>query len=389
MLTFAEQIYDILVGEIERGRWQVNDRLPGVIALSRKLGFGTKTIQTAYDRLKEDGYVRMLGYRGTYLKCQHPLSSSPEGMLGILISEKQAGDPLVLWYEHVILQQARRKNLVIDLRVLPATLAAHRVREPGALFNQNVQGIISLLPFRSVMRSGNSPGLLPLVFLCPPYETCSPKVCADVREAYFDLTARAIRYGHQRVVFSEDSVEPDPRQTELHREGYLEAMAAHDLPVDYAWIEASRKVRNADLSTVNEYVQSLLRTPQNRRPTAIIAGSLGRNTVLNRMAPSYRLNIPSDLSVVSIGSAYLDGRKGLQVTGMLPDFDRMVEQCLALLHEQRTSDRCEFTSLFMRMHFVEGVTLAPRPGFQAAAHQNQTVFDPPHDLAALSQTVQV
>ena len=55
MLNFSEQLYDILVREIELGRWQLNERLPGVIQLARELDFGTKTIQTAYDRLKREG----------------------------------------------------------------------------------------------------------------------------------------------------------------------------------------------------------------------------------------------------------------------------------------------------------------------------------------------
>ena len=109
MLSYVEQVYDILVGEIERGRWKVDDRLPGVNFLAKELDFGTKTIQSAYDRLKQDGYVRSLGYRGTYLKAQHPLASIEAGKIGMLVAEDQREDPLILWYEHVILQQARRK----------------------------------------------------------------------------------------------------------------------------------------------------------------------------------------------------------------------------------------------------------------------------------------
>jgi GntR family transcriptional regulator/MocR family aminotransferase len=86
MLNYAEQVYDILVGEIELGRWKVNERLPGVINLAKELNFGTKTVQTAYDRLKSEGYVRTLGYRGTFLKSTHPRSrkKAPE-KIGVLV----------------------------------------------------------------------------------------------------------------------------------------------------------------------------------------------------------------------------------------------------------------------------------------------------------------
>lgn len=359
MLSYVEQVYDILVGEIEQGRWKVDDRLPGVNFLAKELGLGTKTIQSTYDRLKQDGYVRSLGYRGTFLRAQYPLSSGTSGTMGVLIHADQQGDPLILWYEHVILQLARRKGLVTDVRVLPPELELSQVNRAGCLFGPDTWGIIALTPFRMPVRFGDVEGALPLVFLCPPYERCVPKVCADVRDAYYDLTARFIRSGHRHILFSQDGVEPDPRQTQLHREGYLEAMQDHGLPVDQALLEASLAVDNRDLASVAAHLKALARKGRKDRMTAVVAGSLGRGMALARMAPLQQIDIPGDLSVAAIGSDYLDREAGRQLTGMLPDFDRMVEQCFALLEQQRPAGRADFTEVRVRMHFVPGHTLRP------------------------------
>lgn len=367
MLNYAEQVYDILVGEIELGRWKVNDRLPGVMALAKELGFGTKTVQTAYDRLKEDGYVRTLGYRGTYLKSMHPMAAQAGGTLGVLVSEAQTGDPLVLWYEHVILQWARKRNLVTDVRVLPPNLPARDIPRVDAVFGGGVAGILSLTPFRMPLPAEDAFGNLPLVFLCPPYEPCSPKVCADVREAYYELTARLIRCGHTRIVFSEDSLEPDPRQTALHREGYLAAMRDHGASVDETAMEASRAVRNPDLADVAAHLRSLMRRKRGTRPTAIVAGSLGRSMVLNRVAPLCKVAIPEDLSIVSIGCADLDGREGFRLTGMLPDFDQMIGECFRILEQQRVEGRTHLTEVAMRMHLVPGNTMRALNGCAVAS----------------------
>jgi DNA-binding transcriptional regulator YhcF (GntR family) len=357
MLTYAEQIYDILVGEIELGRWKLNDRLPGAIQLAKELEFGTKTIQTAYDRLKREGYVKTLGYRGTYLKSQHPQPKRVQGRIGILISPEQAGQPLELWYEHVIQQCARQQNLVAEIKVLPGAMDVRQVNRKGVLFGEDTVGIISLTAFRMPARFGDGDEVLPLVFLCPPFEKCAPKVCADVREAYYDLTCRVIRYGHQRVVFSEDSIEPDPRQTQMHREGYLEAMEEHGLPVDMVLMEASRAVNNADLPSVVDHLKEVLRENPSQRPAAIVAGSLGRAMVIAKAAAVERIAIPQDLSVVSIGCAAIDEDHQRQITGMLPDFDRMAELCFNILNQQRQEGKSDFSKIHVRMHFMPGHSL--------------------------------
>ncbi|MBU0679296.1 MAG: substrate-binding domain-containing protein [Verrucomicrobia bacterium] len=388
MMNYAEQVYDILIGEIEAGRWKVDDRLPGVINLAKELGFGTKTIQTAYDRLKEDGYLRTLGYRGTYLQSRHPRAEAAAGKIGVLVSEEQTGQPLILWYEHVILQTARRKNLVTEVKVLPDLMDFGKANQKGALFGEGVGGIISLAPFGMPVRFGDLDGSLPVVFLCPPFETCAPKVCADVRDAYYELTSRVIRHGHTQVVFSEDSFEPDPRQTVMHREGYLEAMKEYGLSVDQFVMDASRRVTNADSSSVLGHLTAMLEMDAAERPTAIIAGSLGRSMALSRVAPMRQIDIPQDVSVVSIGSDYIDGDNGPQITGMLPDFDRMVEMCLTALKQQKETGRSDFTEIHVRMHFLPGHTL------RSLVETDDTISDSTptpatnHDIQALSKTVQ-
>ena len=386
MLNYAEQLFDILVGEIELGRWKLNERLPGVISLAQELQFGTKTVQSAYERLKLEGYVNTLGYRGTYLKSQHPQAPATVGKIGVLVSEEQTGQPLILWYEHVILLQARRKDLLIETKVLPDGLDVREANRKGALFGDDVTGIISLAPFRMPVRFGDESGALPVVFLCPPFERCAPKVCADVRDAYYDLTSRLIRYGHTRVVFSEDSEEPDPLQTKMHREGYLEAMQEHGLPVDRDLMKASRDVSNSKPDDIADHLKSIVRPSPGQHPTAVVAGSLGRGMALVRVAPLLKIGIPEDLSVVTIGSDRLDGQDEKQITGMLPDFDHMVEMCLTMLEQQKLSGKSNFTKIHVRMHFVPGDTiraLNPQPG-QAGAEKPAAAK---HDIQTLSQAV--
>ena len=387
MLNYAEQIYDIMVAEIELGRWKVNDRLPGVMALAKELQFGTKTIQSSYDRLKQEGYVTSLGYRGTYLNSQYPQAPAKNGKIGVLVSEKQTGQPLILWYEHVILQWARRRNLLTEVKVLPGDLNVREANQKGVIFEEDVLGIISLTPFRMPVRFGDSAGSLPLVFLCPPFEPCAPKVCADVRDAYYDPTSRLIRYGHTRVVFSEDSVEPDPEQTKMHREGYLEAMKEHGLPVDMPLLKSSREVRNTELTSVSGHLKEIMRPRLSERPTAVVAGSLGRGMALTRVAPLHKIEIPRNLSLATIGSDRLEGQGCRQITGMLPDFDHMVEMCFAVLDQQKQSWKSNFTKIHVRMHFLPGDTVRSLTTPVESNGSEPSAAATKHDIQTLSQAV--
>ncbi len=107
---------------------------------------------------------------------------------------------------------------------------------------------------------------------------------------------------------------------------------------------------------------------------------------LARAAPRHGLAIPDDLSVVSIGSAPIDKKSGRHLTGMLPDFDRMIEMCLMVLDRQVEAGRCDFSQAFMRMHYHPGHTLAAINGAtlveQAASPRLR------HDIEALSRTVE-
>lgn len=353
MLTFAEQVYDILVAEIQGGRWKAGERLPGVINLAKDLGFGTKTIQTAYDRLKDEGFVRTLGYRGTYLESTRPQPLGDAGRISIAVRSEEGADPLLVWYEHVLFERARRRNLMAKV-IEPATGS---VVEAGGLWTDGAGGVVALSPFRLARQFSGQQGEVPVVFLCPPYEDCAPRVSADVIEASRELALAVVAAGHSRVAFSEDIVEPDPRLTEMQLQGFREGMQASGLTMDKEITVASRRVRHDDPGSVEAHLRELAATTLQPRPTAVFAGSLGRAMALIEAAPRVGVGIPQDLSIVCIGSAPV-GREGeQQITGMLPDFNFMADTCLDLLSRQREMGRSDVSSVSVRMHLVPGHTL--------------------------------
>ena len=117
-------------------------------------------------------------------------------------------------------------------------------------------------------------------------------------------------------------------------------------------------MNNQHLASVSSHLQEILKKTKNLGPVAVVSGSLGRAMALTRAAMAEGLRVPEDLGIVSIGSAPVEGDPNRQTTGMLPDFDAMIEMCMQLLQQQRHKGRSDFTEVRFRMHFVRGSTLA-------------------------------
>jgi DNA-binding LacI/PurR family transcriptional regulator len=172
----------------------------------------------------------------------------------------------------------------------------------------------------------------------------------------------------------------------MHREGYMQAMQDHGLDVDHDVIKASRKVNNDEPDTVIRHIREIAELDEAKRPTAVVAGSLGRSMVLTRLAPRKGISIPQDLSIVSIGSAHIDGDKDRRITGMLPDFDRMIALCMELLEQQREDGKSNIAHIHVRMHYLPGDTL--RSLNDANLENNGAAELNGHDIRDVSRAVQ-
>ncbi len=384
-LTFEQQIRDVFVEEIHNGRWGVGARLPGILALAKESGFGTKTMYNAFEKLREDGYVEMRGNRGTFLKSLSP-SRKAKGKIGVLLREDQRSQQLILWYEHIILEAAGKRDMITEVKVLPSNMPPENAFLRGALFGDEVKGVISLSAFDSHLLFAGSSPTIPHVFLCPPFEKCVPRVCADVEYAYYELTHRMAAAGHLRIAFSYESHEMDARQAEMHLRGYRSAMEELGMPIDEELIDVSRSLNNENLVEVSDYLKQIIGLPEKKMPTAMVCGSLGRTTVLTNVAPLCGVAIPDQLSVASIGTAAVAGKRDALMSGMLPDFDKMMDACFDVLEEYAWEGGVSKTETLMLFKFIPGTTMKERDGIHLEAKVD-CGLETNHSIAPMSEAV--
>lgn len=77
-MKLYEQLYDELVGRIERGYYPVGSRLPSIRALSKERSVSISTVQEAYQRLEESGYTEVRTKSGYYIRARGEVPEMPE-----------------------------------------------------------------------------------------------------------------------------------------------------------------------------------------------------------------------------------------------------------------------------------------------------------------------
>jgi DNA-binding LacI/PurR family transcriptional regulator len=361
-LSYAEQIYDILEQEIQNGRWQPGERLPGVMKLAAEIGVGTKTVQDAYEKLKQEGYIQSKASRGTFLATALPESAEQVATFGVLCTEEQRKHwfqlPVVAEYTHMLQAYAHKSGARIENRVVPAaSIHPAKFNLRGQLFPENTQGIISLTPLEEAPVFEGDTDRIPFVFLCEPFETCLPRICTDAEFAYRELTRRAIRDGHRKIVYSEDAVEPDPRLARLHFRGFQTAMDSAGLHPDPLVLADSRQIDNYQHDELIRH----LRLIRESAATLVVAGSLGRSMALAKTAIKAGIRLPDDLSMVSIGTAPLSKENSGTLSGTFMDSGSLASTCFRLLKEQKESGFTPVNEVMLRPRLHPGNTYAP-PG---------------------------
>ncbi len=360
-MSFEQQIRDVLVEEIQSGRWKQGEKLPEIIDLARESGFSITVMTGAFDALQHDGYVDRRGSRGNFVKSVVP-GKRALGKVGILLRESQKDISAVAWYQHILLKAAEARNYTTEIAVIPDRSDPRQALVPGNIFNKRVKGVVSLTPFDAFHPFSETQEYLPYVFLCPPYEFCVPRVSVDVEFAYYELTSRMIEAGHRRIAFSYESNALDRRQAEMHLAGYRRAMAERRLPVNEDLIADSYNVNNDELVGVMNYVKNIMKMNDAVRPTALVCGSLDRAAVIADIAPVCHLFIPQELSIASIGTAALPGHFEKLMTGMLPDFDKLTKACFDVLEEYSEGGGFSKTGIMVSMNYIPGHTLMALDG---------------------------
>ncbi|OPZ16148.1 MAG: Arabinose metabolism transcriptional repressor [candidate division BRC1 bacterium ADurb.BinA364] len=360
--SLVSQVHEILVEEIRAGRWRAGERLPGVTTLSEQTGLSRSPLQRAFERLREEGYLRQAKGAGSFLLSTRPDGVASFDTVGVALSldndaDRWQSDHRVAGRLLAITEVAPRHGRLLEIRYLRAGDDWASLDRVGGLFGANVKGVISLHPFH---HCGFGPELesdrLPFVHWGVASSDCLPVIAADDENGFYRLTRRVIEAGHRRIVFL-----ADPDALEREREdcfrGHRRAMREARLDADCAAAEESLALEPEDLAGIQRFLV------RHGRATAIVCARYSLSRAIVAAAELMGLRVPEDLSIAVVGHALMRRSDPSRRFCRL-DFQRecMASLCFDLLEQQARTRKRELSRLLLNAAVCEGESLGPPRG---------------------------
>lgn len=357
--SLVSQVHEILIEEIRAGHWRVGERLPGVTTLAEQSGLSRSPLQRAFERLREEGYIRQEKGSGSFL-----ISTCPDGVasfdtIGVALlldddTERLSPDHRVAGRLLTITEIALSHQRLLEVRYLRAEDDWSSLDRVGSVFGENVRGVISLHPF---VHRNTSPVLeddrLPFVHWGAASADCVPVVAADDENGYYGLTRRVIEADHCDIVFI-----ADPDVTEGERAGCLrgheQAMLDAGLNVDHEAIEASLALEEGDIAGIQSFLTD------HRHATAVICSRYAISREVVTAAEMLGWRVPEDVSVAVAGHVLMRKSDPARRFCRL-DYqrERMAALCFETLERQARTRRCEMSRVLLNIEVSGGESLAP------------------------------
>ncbi|WEG08151.1 LacI family DNA-binding transcriptional regulator [Microbacterium horticulturae] len=282
-------------------------------------------------RVRVEQAISELGYRQD--PAARMLAGGRSGTIGLVISglTNPYFGPLL----HTIEQEVSDAGYVL---VLGDSHDEHFMEQQtiDSLVSRRVDGLIVApsagFTGESAQRIAETGTPLVLIDRALPVE-CD-KVTPENREAVRTLTEHLIEHGHRRIAVVTGLRGID--STEERRQGYIDALAAHDLPIDPALMLDGQ----SDRLVAQSAVADLLRGSD--RPTALLPLNNAMTIGAMRAMRDAKLGIPDDIALCAYDDFEWSDLFRPGLTAMGQDVARMGTEAVALLLRRIGGDSSEF-----------------------------------------------
>jgi GntR family transcriptional regulator of arabinose operon len=370
-LTLSEQVYDIVCQEIHAGRWDLGDKLPSIPAMAEESGVSSMPISQAFDRLREEGYVRTEKGSGTFLSAVLPAGATPLGSIGVIVvrhmEQNQMGsahDELDDWRMHALIQEAAKRNYTEEVRYLTREYDGVGIDKVGGLFGENVKGIISLHDFPREDHTELPPNNIPFVYLGYAGFSGRPRVTLDLEEGFYQLTKEVIGQGHKSIVcFGAEPTAREQDSTVVYA-GYKRAMKEAGLSIDRKAFDRSRAITRGEWALYREFLEQHAAPFANSEQdggtaTAVVCAKSHRAMDLVVAADMMGVPVPESMSVVSFATPMRAAKPEQRFTGIDYNLETTVQTCFDMLFQQMQTRRSDVSVVQVKPLVRAGDSLAP------------------------------
>ena len=355
-VLLADQIHAILREEIHAGRWEIGEKLPSMMTMANQCFVSRMPVQQAIERLGAEGYVRQENRSGIYLESMTP-KGQPLGTMGIVLHSNPKNERELehLGYEQMLVHRfmkfAADRNYQTRVVYAAEDQNWSELNRVGVVFDKNVKGIVSLVPFARGDIEGLDEDRIPLVFWCEPDHRSAPCVASDYEMAFYQLTCDLIEQGHQQI-----SLFAWPGYTsELNRtffRGYRRAMEESGLSVREDQYHQTLEIGKRDTFACQSFIK------EQSDITAYACICHERGDQVTQALTSLGVLIPEQISVACASPDQSALSVGLKMSGVGFSPEREIEMCFDLLRQQNLNREWNIGTVLLSPFSIKGETIA-------------------------------
>jgi len=370
-----DRLKDYFIQEIRAGRLAPGQSLPSEHRLAEALGVARMTVRQAMVALEQEGLIRRVQGKGTFVDedARRKLKRGQD-LFALVVPFTQEGFyPALLHGFETAVGEIHHQTIVCS--------TDNNVDRQGdvilRLLDKKVGGV-AISPTRPPVTPAYQIRVLhehgiPVVLCHRPIEGVSAPLLAIPYREVGRLAGRTLaQHGHRRAAAF---VSSRYSGTEEWVAGIGEAMqaAAGGASLESVYLTGSGHVQEEDVWAA---LQGVFRGPD--RPTALLASFDSIGEVLFLLMPRLGLRVPEDVSLVGFGGAWRDSALARRLTSVVIDEIATGRQAVALLDEMRRGNRPlnDTTEITLELSLSDGQTLARANPSRAAlnrTHGRKTV----------------
>jgi GntR family transcriptional regulator, arabinose operon transcriptional repressor len=349
----------ILAGDLRAG-----DPLPSENTFVEQLGVARNTVRQAITSLQEEGLVRRVQGKGTFVESnvRSKLKHGQDIFALVVLETREGFYPSLLHGFESAAVDIHYQTLVCSTgndvgRQADIFLQLLDKEVGGIAINPTSQPLTPAHQIRQLQKQG-----VPVILLHRSVEGVSaPLLSIPFREVGRVAGQALAERGHRRVVLLDSLWTPI---APVLLEGFNAGLRTGgcERPGEHVFTTASAALHE------EEVLAALRRTfARPDRPTAAFATTDSLAEMVYVLLPQLGVRVPDDVSLVGFGGAWRDGALMQRLTSVVVDEVGTGRQAVSLLHEMRRGDRpIDDNEVFvMELGLSGGQTLAPPPATTA------------------------
>lgn len=359
------QIVEQIKQRIKSDEFVSGMMLPKEIDFAKEFGVTRSTLRNALDVLEREGFIERRRAKGTviapkarYNKHLHPDLAvvtaldftSPKKYMELLGSSGELGNAIAA---------ATKRSMLI--RFVPWCSNTHFFDLNEILFQKGIDGFIFASPLRLTdFIDRIVEEKIPHVLQESHYDKRGVNtIMTDDAAATRECVKKFYELGHRRIAFCSGLLKIPELNSSSRRcyNAFLEACKEFNIVLQDSWVQTfgENSWENIRVNEAPMYHSMLTTFP---RPTAVIAATIRSAACLTRVCEEVDINIPDDLSLLSIGIDDLE-LNVIECSGFAKDYNKLGEATIDSLMQWISNPLYQPECKKIIPDFVDLGTIAP------------------------------